>query len=381
MEKNQSDQQNYDLGLADGNVTGKQIVQANPVNFQLFTELEKNASDETARQLGIGEGNTSGIAYAQANPRFYDLYTEAEVNASVLEKYNSIYPASFQVAEQNVSQNPGLFGLYFRQSVIDSSALIFANSLAEGNVSGIDYVVLNPRTYDLYSEIEVNASILAKKQTGFVEGNQSGVDYASVRPKEYGYYSLVEVLEGIKLIEANSFAQGEGQGINEVKENPSNFALFTQPEIDQVEKLARTNGNIDGNTSGVNYSKEFPNEVGLYTEYQVVQSETEYFGQEYRAGESKGAGEKMAEIKAGFRIHGLSKTVYLEDMKITPYTRSWYYQPEWGWMLTNAKVFPNVFRAGDTKNNSQWLSAGQLRDMPSAMFFDSTSKKWFSPRD
>ena len=42
---------------------GKQIVQANPVNFQLFTELEK-CIDETARQFGIGEGNTSGIEYA-----------------------------------------------------------------------------------------------------------------------------------------------------------------------------------------------------------------------------------------------------------------------------------------------------------------------------
>ena len=381
MEKNQSDQQNYDLGLADGNVTGKQIVQANPVNFQLFTELEKNASDETARQTGIEDGNTSGIAYAQAHPKVYDLYTEGEVNSSVEQNYNTTYSASYVTGETDASKFPGKYGLYFRQSVLDSSSVIYSNAFSDGNASGISYVISNPRTYDLYSEVDVNASILAKNQAGFKDGNASGVAYAYPRPNEYGYFSLLEVQAGIKIIENESFAQGSGDGINEVKLDPSKFGLFTQSEIDQVEVIATETGRNQGKTSGITYSNEFPNQVGLYTEYQVTSSETEYFGEEYTTGQSKGAEEKLAEIKAGFRIHGLSKTVFLEDMKIVPYTRSWYYQPEWGWMLTNEQVFPSVFRAAKEERPSQWLSAGQLRDMPSAMFFDEVKKNWISPRD
>ena len=381
MEKNQSDQQNYDLGLTDGNKTGKLIVQNNPVNFQLFTELEKNASDETARQIGIGEGNTSGIAYAQAYPKLYDLYTEGEVNSSVEQNYNTTYSASYVTGETDALTVPGKYGLHFRQSVLDSSSVIYTNSFSEGNASGITYVISNPRTYDLYSEVDVNASILAKNQAGFIDGNASGVAYASPRPNEYGYFSLLEVQAGIKIIENESFAQGSGDGINEVKLDPSNFGLFTQPEIDQVELVAIETGKTQGKTSGITYSNEFPNQVGLYTEYQVTSSETEYFGEEYTTGQSKGAEEKLAEIKAGFRIYGLSKTVFLEDMKIVPYTRSWYYQPEWGWMLTNEQVFPSIFRAAKEERPSLWLSAGQLRDMPSAMFFDETQKNWISPRD
>jgi hypothetical protein len=50
-------------------------------------------------------------------------------------------------------------------------------------------------------------------------------------------------------------------------------------------------------------------------------------------------------------------------------------------MLTNEQVFPSIFRAAKEERPSLWLSAGQLRDMPSAMFFDETQKNWISPRD
>jgi hypothetical protein len=50
-------------------------------------------------------------------------------------------------------------------------------------------------------------------------------------------------------------------------------------------------------------------------------------------------------------------------------------------MLTNEQVFPSIFRAAKDERPSQWLSAGQLRDMPSAMFFVEDTKTWISPRD
>ena len=46
-----------------------------------------NASGITQYELGLTEGNTSGIAWVQANPGNYQYFSEADVNASLTEKY------------------------------------------------------------------------------------------------------------------------------------------------------------------------------------------------------------------------------------------------------------------------------------------------------
>jgi hypothetical protein len=40
----------------------------------------------------------------------------------------------------------------------------------------------------------------------------------------------------------------------------------------------------------------------------------------------------------------------------TPHTNGWYYQPEWGWMWTDPKTFPNLYRSSPQDGQGVWLS-------------------------
>jgi hypothetical protein len=39
----------------------------------------------------------------------------------------------------------------------------------------------------------------------------------------------------------------------------------------------------------------------------------------------------------------------------TPHTNGWYYQPEWGWIWTNANTFPYVYRSSSGGKQAGWL--------------------------
>jgi hypothetical protein len=182
-----------------------QYVQANPANYNLFTEAEKNASDATqfanGKTAGIGEGNASGIAHVQANPSLYNLYTESEKNASDTTQFTNGKIAG--IVEGNtygmaqVQENPSDYNLYTESEKNASDTTQFANGktagIIEGNASGVGYVQANPSLYNLYTESQKSASDASQfangKIAGIAEGNASGIAYVQGNPSFFNLYT------------------------------------------------------------------------------------------------------------------------------------------------------------------------------------------------
>jgi len=59
----------------------------------------------------------------------------------------------------------------------------------------------------------------------------------------------------------------------------------------------------------------------------------------------------------------------------TPHTYQWYYQPEWGWLWTNEKAFPYVYRSSAGGQASGWLYFSEKSANP-IRFYDYSAKKW-----
>lgn len=59
----------------------------------------------------------------------------------------------------------------------------------------------------------------------------------------------------------------------------------------------------------------------------------------------------------------------------TPHTYQWYYQPEWGWIWTNEKIFPYVYRSSADGQTAGWLYFSQKSANP-IRFYDYAAKKW-----
>jgi hypothetical protein len=72
-------------------------------------------------------------------------------------------------------------------------------------------------------------------------------------------------------------------------------------------------------------------------------------------GRSEGQATGIAAVKADPTDYGLAPIEELTASGATPHTNGWYYQPEWGWLWTNAKTFPYVYRASTGGKQSGWL--------------------------
>ena len=61
----------------------------------------------------------------------------------------------------------------------------------------------------------------------------------------------------------------------------------------------------------------------------------------------------------------------------TPHTYQWYYQPEWGWIWTNEKIFPYIYRVPADGQAGGWLYFSQKSANP-IRFYDYASKRWLT---
>ena len=77
----------------------------------------------------------------------------------------------------------------------------------------------------------------------------------------------------------------------------------------------------------------------------------------------------IAAVKADPTAYGLAP---MEEL--TPYTNGWYYQPEWGWIWTNAKTFPYVYRASTGGKQGGWLYFREGSSPP--YFHDYATGSW-----
>jgi hypothetical protein len=80
-------------------------------------------------------------------------------------------------------------------------------------------------------------------------------------------------------------------------------------------------------------------------------------GQEVTAGTNPKISDKTVidAVKVNSANFGLAPLSNLTATGATPHTNGWYYQPEWGWVWTNANVFPYVYRSSLGDKQAGWL--------------------------
>ena len=156
-----------------------------------------------------------------------------------------------------------------------------------------------------------------------------------------------------------------------VQANLSTYKLYTE-----VEKNARmhsyASGYADGNKSGYAAGFTEGNATGiahvnanlsaynLFSQKQKEDAET--------VSKSAGQAESLATVQADLASEGLSLITYLDEANLSePYTNQWFYQPGMGWLWTNSKAFPFLYRASNQgSNEGGWLyfSQCQIREDP-----------------
>ncbi|MBL61796.1 MAG: hypothetical protein CMI30_00140 [Opitutae bacterium] len=364
-------------GIDEGNASGQALVVANPSAYSLVTEVDKNASDAVAYADGLAEGNSTGKGYVVTNNLLFALYTQSFKDAMDLGAYLQGKLDGEPLGRDYVQNNPHLYELVSlteqAMALVDENA----SGIAEGNSSGIDAVKASPTLYGLFTEAEVNASKVVSHGEGVVEGNATAIADVSARPRDYSYFSLEEVEAGLVVLRSTFLAKGSADGVKEVEADPNAFTLFTTEQYDKSGNDAYGSGFSHGEANGTSYTLSNPRSMGLYRESEVKASETVRFDEQYLSGHKKGMDDKLAEIRSNFAKYGLAKAARISDLVQRPYTPGWYYQPEWGWMLSNKDVFPHVYRAGNDQVERGWMEAMQLEDLPAGSFYDSSIQKWF----
>ena len=102
------------------------------------------------------------------------------------------------------------------------------------------HVQNNPGSYNLYTEVEKNASALAARNTALAEGNATGVAYVQANPSSYNLYSEADrnaskaqgVVEGKATLRAEMAAQGLSSiaFLNNISAKPYTHDWYYQPE-------------------------------------------------------------------------------------------------------------------------------------------------------
>ena len=54
-----------------------------------------------------------------------------------------------------------------------------------------------------------------------------------------------------------------------------------------------------------------------------------------------------------------------EEFKVTPYTKSWFFDEHLGWLWTNHQVFPYIYKAEKKSEPSAWLFLNKLHTLQS----------------
>jgi len=125
-------------------------------------------------------------------------------------------------------------------------------------------------------------------------------------------------------------------------------------------------GLVDGNLSGVAWLQNHAEELGFYTAEQQTST--------VQTSQTEGVANAQNELSTD----GLSSLTYFEYVRrvSTLYLQDWHYQEGLGWLWTNKKTFPFVYRMEKESQPAGWLYFSPLPEQASAPFYDYLRKEW-----
>ena len=165
------------------------------------------------------------------------------------------------------------------------------------------------------------------------------------------------------------FQDGNASGITFVTGSPDKFSLFTEDEMVGWMELSYDAGVLEGNETGIDHVLKNPQRYNLFKE-QFITDSIESSRSVYELKARKEGEQAVLDNPALFGLKLLD-----EEFKVTPYTKSWFFDEHLGWLWTNHQVFPYIYKAEKKSEPSAWLFFEQATYPPK--FYNYETKEWF----
>jgi len=251
-----------------------------------------------------------------------------EETLTQLQEVNATVSSKVEEGRNLVIASPNTYGLVTEEDANES--------IAQARESAKQEVVQQPATYNLvskavYDQAQVD---LASAQTLANQNLETGRSQVIASPNTYGLVTEEDANESI--------AQARESAKQEVVQQPETYNLVTKAVYDQAQAdltLAQTKA-----------------EQNLFDGRSQVISSPEVYGLL-----TKSNHDQIVE-----------DLISASDTNSTPYTPSWFYVPEHGWLWTEKRVYPWFY---DAKSNN-WLYFKNGKEKP--QFYHYGTKQWIS---
>ena len=221
-------------------------VMANPGKYDLIALADLNA---TLSQKW-DEGFAAGINAVKSSPSSYQLFTQSDFNASKQEALSIVESNRSKWIDAGtikVLDSPSEFGLLLKGDVNSTIKVARQNGYDEGFSTGNNIVLENPSLYNLYSELDLNAS----KSRSLSKGYLAGIDFVMSNG----------------LVDKEDYDQEMSQYSADSKATPYTSGWYFQPSRGWLYTNSSSYPYIyDSNTSNWLYF-EAGHEIPLYYEY------------------------------------------------------------------------------------------------------------------
>ena len=193
------------------------------------------------------------------------------------------------------------------------------------------------------------------KDEGLVEGEASGINKAKTTPAAYGLFDSDDMENSIAYERADAFKEGRTEGKDE--------------------------GLVEGQASGIATVRTNPYDYNLYTKADIKAHESKARELALEEGQLKGKRHGIKIVKTNPAMYGL--TPFLPELPVfekgdksrASTNNQWHYQPEWGWLWTDEKIFPYVYLAGTGGKTPGWYYLPEVSGK-SRSFYSYAKEEW-----
>ena len=238
---------------------------------------------------------------------------------------------------------------------MDNAQAAYNNVIAIHPKSGYAIMAQNELTLAFERADAFKEGRTEGKDEGLVEGEASGINKAKTTPAAYGLFDSDDMENSIAYERADAFKEGRTEGKDE--------------------------GLVEGQASGIATVRTNPYDYNLYTKADIKVHESKARELALEEGQLKGKRQGIKIVKTNPAMYGL--TPFLPELPVfekgdksrASTNNQWHYQPEWGWLWTDEKIFPYVYLAGTGGKTPGWYYLPEVSGK-SRSFYSYAKEEW-----
>ena len=238
---------------------------------------------------------------------------------------------------------------------MDNAQAAYNNVIAIHPKSGYAIMAQNELTLAFERADAFKEGRTEGKDEGLVEGEASGINKAKTTPADYGLIDLNDMEITVAAERADAFKEGRTEGKDE--------------------------GLVEGQASGIATVRTNPYDYNLYTKADIKAHESKARELALEEGQLKGKRHGIKIVKTNPAMYGL--TPFLPELPVfekgdksrASTNNQWHYQPEWGWLWTDEKIFPYVYLAGTGGKTPGWYYLPEVSGK-SRSFYSYAKEEW-----